>query len=56
MHEFPAIKFLIWTGAAQVEKKISKGQAIRAKDFFDWVKYDWDIPADNVYIESVCNI
>lgn len=50
LHEFPNTKFLIWTGAAQVETKTTKEQALRAKEFFDWVKNEWDTPTDNVYI------
>jgi len=50
LHEFPDTKFLLWTGAAQVESKITKEQATRAKYFFQWVKNEWNTPTDNVYI------
>ena len=50
LHEFPDTKFLIWTGAAQVEAKTTREQAIRAKAFFDWVRNDWKTPNDNIYI------
>lgn len=50
LHEFPNTKFLIWTGAAQVEPQTIKEQALRAKAFFDWVLNEWDNPDDNVYI------
>lgn len=50
IHEFPDTKFLIWTGAAQVEKNITKEKALRAKVFFDWVRSEWNTPNDNIYL------
>ncbi|SHJ12846.1 hypothetical protein SAMN05444280_111103 [Tangfeifania diversioriginum] len=50
MLEFPDTKFLVWTGAARVEKSITKERAQRAKSFFDWVRKEWDTPDDNIYI------
>jgi len=48
--EFPQTKFLIWTGAAQVEANATKEQAQRARSFFDWVKNDWDTSHDNIFL------
>lgn len=50
MHEFPNTKFLVWTGAALTKARTGEDRAKRAKDFFDWVKNDWDIPFDNIYL------
>jgi hypothetical protein len=50
LHEFPNTKFLIWTGAAQVESNTTKEQALKSKEFFAWVKKEWDTPNDNIYI------
>jgi len=50
MHEFPYVKFIVWTGAAQVKTETNEMDAKRAQDFFDWVKKDWDIPGDNIYL------
>lgn len=50
LYEFPQTKFLIWTGAIQVENNISQNQAKKAKEFFEWVKNEWDKPDDNIYI------
>jgi hypothetical protein len=50
MHEFPGTKFLVWTGAANVEKKTKPEYAERARDFFSWVKSNWDQPGDNIYL------
>lgn len=50
LREFPQTRFLIWTGAAEVEAELDEGQARRARQFFDWVKATWDEPGDNVYV------
>jgi len=50
LHEFPDNKFLIWTGSAQVKSNTSQEQAIRARTFFDWVKNEWNINDDNIYL------
>lgn len=50
MLEFPNTKFMIWTGAAQVKNKTNPENAKRAQDFFNWVKYEWDTPNDNIFI------
>ncbi len=50
LHEFPDTKFIIWTGAALVEASTNKDNAIRAKEFFEWVMNEWDLAGDNIYI------
>lgn len=50
LYEFPNTKFLIWTGAAQVMSNVTKEQAMNARAFFDWVRYDWGNANDNIYI------
>lgn len=50
LHQFRDTKFVVWTGAAQVQSKTTADQAQRANDFFNWVKKEWDIPGDNVFI------
>jgi hypothetical protein len=50
LREFPETKFIVWTGAASVEKATTPEEAKRAKDFIDWVKNVWDEPGDNIYI------
>ena len=50
LNEFPGTKFLIWTGAAQVENHTTKENALRAKAFFEWVLNEWDSPNDNIFI------
>ena len=50
MLEFPDTKFLVWTGAALLEENTTEEQAIRTREFFDWVRQTWDEPGDNIYL------
>jgi hypothetical protein len=50
MHEFPDTRFIVWTGAAQVESKTDQERAQRAREFFTWVKESWDEKDDNIYL------
>ncbi|GAB4333645.1 MAG: hypothetical protein Kow00127_25060 [Bacteroidales bacterium] len=50
LHQFPETKFVVWTGAALVEKKTTEEQARRMKAFVDWVRDEWDQPEDNIYL------
>lgn len=63
MHQFPNNKFIVWTGPARVENfslldriywrlkgKSIHGRAKRAREFFDWVRNEWDEPGDNIYL------
>ena len=50
MHEFPETKFIVWTGAAQAKGAIPEDLAKRAREFFTWVKEEWDLPEDNIYL------
>ena len=50
MRQFPAKRFVVWTGAALVEAATDLASAERAQQFFAWVKGTWDEPGDNVYV------
>lgn len=50
MRAFPDTKFLVWTGAALVRQRTDEAQAQRAREFFQWVKNEWDEPGDNIYV------
>jgi hypothetical protein len=50
MHEFPATKFIVWTGAALTSKSSDAASGQRARDFFSWVKHTWDVPGDNIFV------
>ena len=56
MHQFPKTKFIVWTGAAQVQKEIREMEAKRAREFFTWVTHEWDLPGDNIYIWDLYKI
>jgi hypothetical protein len=50
MHEFPNIRFIVWTGAALVQNETDEASATRARTFFEWVKNAWDEAGDNIFI------
>ncbi len=50
MREFPKVRFIVWTGAAQVKTEIEEAAARRAKAFFDWVRTEWDEKGDNIFL------
>jgi len=50
LHEFPQTKFILFTGAALTESSVTEDEALRARDFFQWVREEWDIPGDNIYL------
>lgn len=50
LHQFPDTRFILWTGAAQVKAKVSEEEAQRARQFFEWVKNEWDEPGDNIFV------
>lgn len=50
LQAFPETKFILFTGAVQVKSNISEEDAIRAKEFFTWVRNEWDLPDDNVFL------
>lgn len=50
MREFPDTGFIVWTGAALVEEATTGEQARRAREFFEWVRDEWDEEGDNIYV------
>jgi hypothetical protein len=48
--EYPYTKFIVWTGAALVEKATTLEEAERARDFIFWMTSEWDEEGDNIYI------
>lgn len=56
IHEFPETKFILFTGAVQVEANLPEDEAIRAKEFFQWVLKEWDQLDDNIYIWDFYNL
>jgi hypothetical protein len=50
MKQFPKTKFILWTGAALVKNETNEKQALRAREFFDWVVNEWDEKNDNIFL------
>lgn len=50
MHQFPAKKFIVWTGAALTQQSTSPESAERARQFFTWVRNSWDETGDNIFV------
>lgn len=50
MRSFPKTRFIVWTGPAIVQGAAPEGQAQLAREFFEWVKKEWDEPGDNIYL------
>ncbi len=51
MHEFPSVRFIVWTGAARNQTEAGDtGNAARAHTFFTWVRDTWDEPGDNIFV------
>lgn len=50
MRQFPHIKFIVWTGAAMAHTPNAEAAARRAREFFQWVRDEWDEEGDNIFI------
>jgi hypothetical protein len=50
LRQFPSTRFLLWTGAAQVRGDVDEASARRAQQFFQWVRNEWDVPGDNIFL------
>jgi len=50
LHQFPAKRFIVWTGPALVRAASTPENARRAQQFFDWVKSSWDQKGDNIFV------
>jgi hypothetical protein len=50
MKKFNQTKFIIWTTPSLVEKKTTEEKASRLKEFYNWVKNEWDEKGDNIYL------
>jgi hypothetical protein len=50
MHEFPKNKFIIWTPAANTRSQMTQDEAIRTREFYNWIINEWDEKGDNIYI------
>jgi hypothetical protein len=50
LHQFPSTKFILFTGAVQVKANLTVDEANRARDFFNWVRNEWDESGDNIFL------
>ena len=50
MKEFPNTKFIVWTISALTESSTTEEKAIRAQEFYNWVKNEWDEKGDNIFL------
>ncbi len=47
---FPNHRFILWTGAALIAAASSEESGARAREFFTWVKEEWDEEGDNIFL------
>ncbi len=50
LHEFPNHRFIVWTGAAYTASASNQAQGARTREFFTWVKEEWDEAGDNIFV------
>jgi len=50
LRSYPGTKFLLWTGPALLKKHTNESEASITKEFYDWVKNNWDTPEDNIFL------
>jgi len=55
MHEFPDNKFIVWTPAANTKLKSKEEEALRTRDFYNWMINEWDEKGDNIFIWDFYN-
>jgi hypothetical protein len=55
MHEFPDSKFIVWTPAVHLQVMITEDEAKRTREFYNWVKDEWNEPGDNIYLWDFYN-
>jgi hypothetical protein len=50
INSFPDTKFILWTAPANEKSNVTETEAMRTREFVDWVINHWDIPEDNIYL------
>ena len=55
MHQFPDNKFIVWTPAANTRLKSKEDEAIRTREFYNWMISEWDEKGDNIFIWDFYN-
>lgn len=49
MQEFPDNKFIIWTPAVNTQASMTEDEALRTRQFHDWIINEWDEKGDNIF-------
>jgi len=55
MHDFPDNKFIVWTPAANTKLKSKEDEAVRTREFYNWMISEWDEKGDNIFIWDFYN-
>jgi len=50
MHQFPKNKFILWTPAVMIKSQMTEEEAIRTREFYNWLMNEWKEQDDNIYI------
>jgi hypothetical protein len=50
LHEFPENKFIVWTPAVMNKSQMSEEEAIRTREFYNWLMTEWNEKGDNIFI------
>ncbi len=50
MLEFPDNKFIVWTPAVNTQAGMTEEEALRTRQFHDWVVDEWDEKGDNIHV------
>jgi len=55
MHEYPKNKFIVWTPAANTKLKSKEDEALRTREFYNWMINEWNEKGDNIFIWDFYN-
>lgn len=50
LRQFPGNKFVVWTPAVNTRNVLSEDEAIRTREFRDWIVNEWDEKGDNIFV------
>jgi hypothetical protein len=50
MLQFPDNRFIVWTPAVNTKNLMSEDEAIRTREFRDWIVNEWDSEGDNIFV------
>lgn len=50
MRSFPQTLFVVWTGAVHTQANLAPEQALRMRNFVQWVRTEWDEAGDNILL------